>query len=65
MSRCTNANCDAGRRYLPVGNIKQQLTLPASPYTGPTLQGEYRIVTPLHADGPDHEQRQRRSSTIP
>jgi prepilin-type N-terminal cleavage/methylation domain-containing protein len=31
--------------YLPVGNIKQQLVLSGTPYTGPALQGEYRIVT--------------------
>ncbi len=31
--------------YLPVGNIKQQLVLGSTPYTGPSLQGEYRIVT--------------------
>jgi prepilin-type N-terminal cleavage/methylation domain-containing protein len=32
--------------YLPVGNIKQTLMTPgAAPYIGPTLQGEYRIVT--------------------
>jgi hypothetical protein len=32
--------------YLPVGNIKQQLLSPtAPPYTGPSLKGEYRIVT--------------------
>ena len=31
--------------YLPIGNIKQQLTLPGNPYNGPSLQGEYRIVT--------------------
>ena len=31
--------------YLPVGNIKQQLVLGGTPYTGPSLQGEYRIVT--------------------
>ena len=31
--------------YLPVGNIKQQLVLPGTPYAGPSLQGEYRIVT--------------------
>jgi hypothetical protein len=29
--------------YLPVGNIQQQLT--STPYTGPKLQGEYRIVS--------------------
>ncbi len=31
--------------YLPVGNIKQQLQLSSTPYTGPALKGEYRIVT--------------------
>ena len=31
--------------YLPVGNIKQQLISTSTPYTGPSLQGEYRIVT--------------------
>ncbi len=31
--------------FLPVGTIKQQLIQPASPYTGQSLQGEYRIVT--------------------
>ncbi len=31
--------------FLPVGTIKQQLVLPASPYTGQSLKGEYRIVT--------------------
>jgi hypothetical protein len=31
--------------FLPVGTIKQQLVQPASPYTGQSLQGEYRIVT--------------------
>jgi prepilin-type N-terminal cleavage/methylation domain-containing protein len=31
--------------YLPVGNIKQQLVLSSLPYTGPSLKGEYRIVT--------------------
>jgi prepilin-type N-terminal cleavage/methylation domain-containing protein len=31
--------------YLPVGNINQHLISTTSPYTGPTLQGEYRIVS--------------------
>jgi prepilin-type N-terminal cleavage/methylation domain-containing protein len=31
--------------YLPVGNINQQLISTSNPYTGPSLQGEYRIVT--------------------
>ena len=31
--------------YLPVGNIVQQLVSSTTPYTGPTLQGEYRIVS--------------------
>ncbi len=31
--------------FLPIGTIKQQLVQPASPYTGQSLQGEYRIVT--------------------
>ncbi len=31
--------------FLPVGIINQQLVLSSSPYTGPSLQGEYRIVT--------------------
>ena len=31
--------------YLPVGTINQQLIQPANPYTGPSLHGEYRIVS--------------------
>jgi prepilin-type N-terminal cleavage/methylation domain-containing protein len=31
--------------FLPVGNIKQQLILSGTPFTGASLQGEYRIVT--------------------
>jgi prepilin-type N-terminal cleavage/methylation domain-containing protein len=31
--------------FLPVGTIKQQLALAANPYTGQSLQGEYRIVS--------------------
>jgi prepilin-type N-terminal cleavage/methylation domain-containing protein len=31
--------------FLPIGNINQQLVNTANPYTGPSLQGEYRIVT--------------------
>jgi prepilin-type N-terminal cleavage/methylation domain-containing protein len=31
--------------YLPIGTIKQQLTLATSPYTGQSLHGEYRIVS--------------------
>jgi hypothetical protein len=31
--------------YLPVGNIKTQLAPPTHAFTGPTLQGEYRILT--------------------
>ena len=31
--------------FLPVGNIKQQLVLGSTPYTGPSLKGEYRLVT--------------------
>ncbi len=31
--------------YLPVGTINQTLIQPKTPYTGPSLQGEYRIVT--------------------
>jgi hypothetical protein len=31
--------------FLPVGNIRQQLINPATPYSGPSLKGEYRIVT--------------------
>jgi prepilin-type N-terminal cleavage/methylation domain-containing protein len=31
--------------YLPVGTIKQQLISTTNPYTGPSLQGEYRIVS--------------------
>ncbi len=31
--------------YLPIGNIKQQLVIAGSPYNGPSLQSEYRIVT--------------------
>ena len=31
--------------FLPVGNIQQQLISTTTPYTGPALQGEYRIVT--------------------
>jgi hypothetical protein len=31
--------------YLPVGAIKQQLVQPANPYSGQSLQGEYRIVS--------------------
>ena len=30
--------------YLPIGNIKQQLSS-GSPFSGPTIQGEYRIVS--------------------
>jgi prepilin-type N-terminal cleavage/methylation domain-containing protein len=35
----------SGPPFLPVGTIKQQLVLPGTPYTGRSLQGEYRIVT--------------------
>jgi prepilin-type N-terminal cleavage/methylation domain-containing protein len=31
--------------FLPIGNIKQQLLSSSQPYSGPSLQGEYRIVT--------------------
>jgi prepilin-type N-terminal cleavage/methylation domain-containing protein len=31
--------------YLPIGNIKQQLTVPNSPWPFASLQGEYRIVS--------------------
>ena len=31
--------------FLPVGNISQQLISTTNPYAGPSLQGEYRIVT--------------------
>ncbi len=31
--------------YLPIGNIPQNLTLTTNPYTGPQIQGEYRVVT--------------------
>lgn len=31
--------------FLPIGNIKQQLLLSSHPFGGPSLQGEYRIVT--------------------
>jgi len=31
--------------FLPIGTIPQQLTLSNNPYTGPQIQGEYRVVT--------------------
>jgi hypothetical protein len=31
--------------FLPIGDIKQQLISTSNPYTGPSLQGEYRIVS--------------------
>jgi hypothetical protein len=31
--------------FLPLGNIRQQLINPAVPYSGPSLKGEYRVVT--------------------
>jgi hypothetical protein len=36
----------AGQKlFLPVGNINQQLVASSNPWTGASLQGEYRIVT--------------------
>jgi prepilin-type N-terminal cleavage/methylation domain-containing protein len=33
------------RPFLPIGNIHRSLMLSEQPYTGPSLQGEYRTVT--------------------
>jgi hypothetical protein len=46
--------------FLPIGDIKQQLISTTNPYTGPSLQGEYRIVSLFtrtgQVTGDDHVQ---------
>ena len=44
--------------FLPVGSVKRQLAA-GSPFSGPTLQGEYRIVSLFTRTGQVTRQRQR------